>query len=524
MLVACAATAYLLSAFARVTWASVLVGWVLLVPWLAVLDRTRTLAGAAGVGLLMSVASVAALFPWFPSMIADYAGASWWVGAVAMVVLAPVLEPQFVTAPIARYLAGSSPRWRVAVVGAGVYVGTEWAFPKLMADTLGYPLHASREMRQAADLFGAHGLTFALVLGNESVLAFLQAVVRRRRGAARTRDALLPAACLGAIVAGLVAYGSVRLARLPEDPHGAPLTAAIVQGNLAHYDRMRAAVGAFDAVKQILDTYFELSAEALRRRPDVLIWPETVYPTTFGAPKSPEGADFDDAITRFVADGGVPLLFGAYVAEGTREFNAAVLLQPGPARAMRLDTYRKSRLFPFTESLPSLLDSERVRRLVPWAGTWTPGAGPGVLSMDVAGRPTRFAPLICYDALDSDFVVRAVRQDAELLVALSNDSWFAYPGVQQLIMVLSAFRSIETRRPQLRATPTGVSAVIDETGDVIERVAEDRRDILLATVTPARGARTLVVAWGNWLPPTALVVALALLVVRRRAGSAPGGG
>jgi apolipoprotein N-acyltransferase len=394
-----------------------------------------------------------------------------------------------------------------------------------MADTLGYPLHASRNMRQAADLFGAHGLTFALVLGNECALASLRAVVRGRRTAARARDALAPASCLAALVASLVAYGSLRLARLSEHRHENPLTAAIVQGNLAHYDRMREALGTFDAVGQILGTYFDLSAEALRRRrPDMLIWPETVYPTTFGAPKTPEGADFDESITRFVAGGGVPLLFGAYAAEGAREFNAAVLLQPAPAGAMRIDSYRKSRLFPFTESLPSLLDSEHVRRLVPWAGTWTPGGGPRVLAVDVAGRPTRFAPLICYDALDPDFVVGAVRQDAELLVALSNDSWFAYPGVQHLIMILSAFRSIETRRPQLRSTPTGVSAVIDETGDVIERVGEDRRGIMLATVTPVRGARTLMLAWGNWLPPTALVAALALLAVRRRPGSASGGG
>ena len=526
-------TAYLLSVLARATWPSVFIGWVLLVPWLAVLDRTRTLAGAAVAGVFMSIASVAALFPWFPDMIGDYTGVSWWIGAFSMVVLAPALEPQFVTFAIARHLARRSSnqtQWpRIALVGAGIYVGTEWAFPKLLADTLGYGLHASREIRQAADLFCAHGLTFVLVLGNAGMLAVLRAVFRRHAaGDARagTRDALAAATCLAAIVAGPTVYGTVRLARLAEPRHEPTLTAAIVQGNLAHYDRMRASVGSFEAVRQILDTYFALSSETSRnRRLDLIIWPETVYPTTFGAPKTADGADFDEAITRFVVDGGVPLLFGAYATEGEREFNAAILLRHDAQGALRVDEYRKSRLFPFTESLPWPLASERGRRLLPWAGAWAPGGGPRVLTMEAGGRTTRFAPLICYDALDSDFVVRAVRQDAEMLVTLSNDSWFAFPGVQRLIMILSAFRSIETRRPQFRATPTGVSAVIDESGEVLDRIDENQRHVLIGSVSPAR-TRTLVLAWGNWLPPTALVASLALLVAacaRRRTGSASDG-
>jgi apolipoprotein N-acyltransferase len=108
---------------------------------------------------------------------------------------------------------------------------------------------------------------------------------------------------------------------------------------------------------------------------------------------------------------------------------------------------------------------------------------------------------------------------------MSNDSWFAYPGVQHLIMIVSAFRSIETRRPQLRSTPTGVSAVIDETGEVLEVVDVDRRGVLLGAVRPVRDAWTLMLAWGNWLPPTALLGSCLLLLAAyrrpsRRAGAA----
>src|SRR6185436_13342390 len=111
--------------------------------------------------------------------------------------------------------------------------------------------------------------------------------------------------------------------------HGTPITAAMIQTDIAHYDRLREKIGAFAAVRQILDAHFVLSAEALQRdRPDMLIWSETVYPTTFGTPKSPEGAEFDQEIARFVVGHGVPLIFGTYAVEGANEFNAAVLLEP----------------------------------------------------------------------------------------------------------------------------------------------------------------------------------------------------
>jgi len=216
-------------------------------------------------------------------------------------------------------------------------------------------------------------------------------------------------------------------------------------------------------------------------------------------------------------------VFGTYAVEATKEFNAAVLLEPTADGKVDADTYLKSRLFPFTEYLPPLLDSERVRQWLPWAGTWTPGHGPQVLDVDLpGGRRTRVAPLICYDALDTDFVVAGVRRGAELLVSLSNDSWFAYPGVQHLIMIVSAFRSIETRRPQLRSTPTGVSAVIDETGEVLDVLDVDQRGVLTGAVRPAHGTWTLVVAWGNWLPPTALAGACILLALAARRGRVGG--
>ena len=387
-------------------------------------------------------------------------------------------------------------------------------------------------MRQAADVAGAHGLTFLLLLGNDGLLAATRAAMAGGPASIRIRRACTPAAAVAALVLALVLYGAWRSAQLAAGGRHDHVADAVVvglvgmvQADISHYDRLRAEVGTFQAVRTIVDAHFALSAEALRRADlDFLVWPETVYPTTFGAPKSEDGAAFDREIGAFVARAGVPLVFGAYDTDGRDEFNAAVFLEPAAHGPLAFETYRKTWLFPLTERLPPALDSERVRRWLPWLGTWKPGAGPKVIPLSLRdGRTLRIAPLICYDAAVPSFALAAIRGGADLIVTLSNDSWFTYGDVPRLILIVSAFRSIETRRPQVRATNTGISAVVTATGDLLATAGVHERAAVVATVTPEPRAMTLMLAWGDWFGPTALgcgvVLLAAPLATRRRSDS-----
>jgi apolipoprotein N-acyltransferase len=105
-----------------------------------------------------------------------------------------------------------------------------------------------------------------------------------------------------------------------------------------------------------------------------------------------------------------------------------------------------------------------------------------------------------------------VRRGAELLVTLSNDSWFASGGGPRLHLVVAAFRSIETRRPQFRVTNTGISAVIDASGERVATAGVHERKVLVGHVHPERTATTLVLAWGDWLGPVALLAAIATML------------
>jgi apolipoprotein N-acyltransferase len=464
----------------------------------------------------MSVAFVVTVFGWFARAIGTYTGMPWALALVVLVLLAPLLQPQLVTFALARHLARrrAAGFWRAVLVGASIYVGTEWAIPKLFADTIGHGLYASVWMRQAADVAGASGLTFVLLVSNECVRAVTATVSLR----APLRRALAPAASAAVLALGLLAYGALRCRQLADDGREAgTVTAGVVQADIGRYDRLRAERGTFEAVRTILDTHFALSAEAVRRNDlDLLVWPETVYPTTFGAPKSEDGAAFDRAIGAFVARIGMPLVFGAYDAEDGNEFNAAIFLEPVSGGPLIFEAYRKASLFPLTERVPAMLESGLLRAWLPWLGTWKPGAGPQVVPLALRdGRTLRVAPLICYDAVDPRLALDAVRHGAEVIVTLSNDGWFAAGNGPRLHLVVSAFRSLETRRPQLRATNTGISAVITPAGDLVAVAGVHERATLVAPVRPVGGLTTLMLAWGDWFGPTALVAGLVLLAAPR---------
>jgi len=124
------------------------------------------------------------------------------------------------------------------------------------------------------------------------------------------------------------------------------------------------------------------------------------------------------------------------------------------------------------------------------------------------------------------YAIAAANQGAEVIVTLSNDSWFTFGNVPRLILMISAFPSIETRRPQVRATNTGISAIITPTGEFLGTIAVHERASLVAAVPLEHGATTLMLAWGDWFAPTCpgcgCRVAHELAAAPRRAATAAG--
>jgi apolipoprotein N-acyltransferase len=508
---AVAASAVLCGFYAR-GGAGWVLGFVVLVPWLRALDGSRSMAGTLVDAWAMTVAYTGAVFGWFAGAIGAYTGWGTGIGLALLLVLAPALQPQFLAFALARRLAGGR-RARRAGAAACAWLASEWALPRLLGDTLGQGLYPSPLLRQAADVAGTAGLTLALLAANEA----LAAALARRRGGPRAPAA--PLALAAACPLLLAAYGAVVLAR-PAAPAQRPLRVGLVQADIVDYERLRRERGTAAVVREVLDTHFAMSYDAVERaHVDAVLWSETVYPTPFGHPKSAAGAALDREILATVDAARVPFVFGTYDADDRGEYNAAAFVEPG--RGL-VGLYRKTRPFPLSEAVPAWLDGPVLRRALPWAGRWRAGDGARVFPLFLAdGREIPVAPLICRDDVDPALAIAGARLGAQALLTLSNDAWFAGdPRGARLHRAAAAFRSIETRLPQFRVTTSGLSAAIDPTGAVVADARMDERTLVVAELPVRPPPRTLAVAWGDWLGGAAAAV-LALLAARalwRRAG------
>jgi hypothetical protein len=307
---AIAASAGAMTVGSYMSWDTLWLVWVGLTPWLASVDAAANWrAGGQAAGLGMCVAFTLGIFWWFGVAVEHYAGlprGSW------LAITLPARRLCSRSSSRRRWLAGS--RCGAAAEpssGPGDRRRHGWepngSFPSCSPTRSAHGFLPARTMRQAADAIGVPGLTVVVLLANEAALSAFRgwrAGDRRRTWRAAT--------AIAGLAALLLLYGTWRLRAIAVATEHAPaLTVGVVQGGFADYARLREAHGSFEATRRILNRYFRLS-EAARASAQLLVWPETVYPTTFGHPKSEDGAAFDRALARFVQSTGMPLVFGGY--------------------------------------------------------------------------------------------------------------------------------------------------------------------------------------------------------------------
>jgi len=339
-------------------------------------------------------------------------------------------------------------------------------------------------------LLGEYGVSAILLL-----LATLLVTAADRLLAAprRWRGWLLPATVVVAIP----------LLSLPlraahwSSPAGEPIRVGLAQGNIAQMQKFDP-----DYFHRTLAIYRGLTANL--PAVDLIVWPETAVPRVINDVPAVR-ADLED----IAHERDAAMLVGTFTRDTAgRYYNALVGI---PAS---IGTYRKRHLVPFGEYFPLRWLIERMPWLfeVPMSDL-TPGpAGQATLQVDGHTLGTS----ICFEA-DFSRDIRPSLPASGLLVTVSNDSWFgdSFSPYQHLQMARA--RAIEFRRPMIRATSTGISAVIDARGRVTRQLGTGVRGTLVADVTPRRGATPLVYS-GPWpiLVGMAIMLGLVGLLARRR--------
>jgi apolipoprotein N-acyltransferase len=350
------------------------------------------------------------------------------------------------------------------LVFAGAFCALEWLRGHVLTgfpwDLAGETWKAGSPISQAAALVGAYGLGWITVAAAASPALLLDAWAGPGR---KSAAGLLVPALAAVSLAGLHAFGLTRLAHAPPDAPGAPWV-RVVQADVDQESKYDAA-----AFRSIMDRYVTLTARPAAHPPDIVVWPEGAIPAAANDYLAP------DTWTRAAIEGalrpGQTLLQGAYRIDGPpgrpAYFNTLLALRRQPQGLVLTGTYDKYRLVPFGEYLPleSWLAPLGVKALVHVGDSFTPGPPPRPLK--AAGLPP-VQPLICYESLFPGFVragARAAGRPA-WIVNVSNDAWFGPTSGPLQHLNLASYRAIEEGLPMVRATPTGVSAVIDAFGRI----------------------------------------------------------
>ena len=177
--------------------------------------------------------------------------------------------------------------------------------------------------------------------------------------------------------------------------------------------------------------------------------------------------------------------------------------------------YHKSRLVPGVEKMPFPKIFGFLEKAIIELGGSNSSLGKDTaqrtFAFDVNGREMRIGTAICYESVYGELVAKFVRDGANILAVITNDSWWDdSPGHRQHFE-MSRLRAIETRRYILRAANGGFSGVIDPLGRVLEKTNYDERTAIKATVY-AKSDETFYVKHGDYLARIAIVLTFVALL------------
>ncbi len=384
-------------------------------------------------------------------------------------------------------LAAAYSLLRTHLRGSQLYLGAAilWVVAEILRTTLfsGMPweLLGHTQFRhlwiiQIADLGGVYAVSFIMAWVSISCTASLVDFPVSGRVSQRVRHLAAP---LTALAATLV-YGGYHERFLPQDESPANAesrrTVAIVQGNIANEFRWKRS-----HFERSLAQYTQLSR--VPTEVDLIVWPENAV--DFYVEREPRLRLSLAAVAARSKEG---LLYGApRVGSGNTVHNSAQLID---ASGTLIDVYDKRHLVPFAEYDPfDNGDTSLGTDAVYVAGQQ---ADPIRSQFSVIGT------LICYEVLFPRLARELVREGAQLLVNLSNDSWMDRgDGVApSQHFSMAVFRAVETRRYLVRAAASGISGFVDPTGRTYSTLGRGEAAATLDSVY-LRNDQTAYVRWGE---------------------------
>jgi apolipoprotein N-acyltransferase len=489
-------------------------GWVAGLPLLLAIDRAPSLKMAVLLGWWAGVVETAGGFYWLIDTVRRFTEFPWILDVLVFALFCATRAVIFVVfAAIVSAIRRRRPIPLTILAPLAMVVG-EFSVPQLFPcgqwiTQAWHPL-----VIQISEITGPVGVTAVLLMVNGAAYDVLS----------RHRSARACALTAAGILGGALLFGAVRMHQVDAIIARAPrLAVGLVQPNFSY--NTSGDISPEERTRE-LGALQEQSVRLEREGAKLIIWSEGAYPVPLPRELTEDfRADSPAMIRRGFS---VPVMIGVDSVKTDTDdaYNTAMLFDEHGRVA---GLYDKSRLLAFGEYIPGLDWFPWLAQLVPIGSSrFAAGAGPAALPVDGPdGRVWRLGPLICYEDLLPDYIHDVGKLHPDMLVNLTSDQWFGAQSEPWEHLALSVFSTVELRVALVRAVNSGISAMIDPNGRLLEKTYADDpyrhpmpSDGKLVSVPMMAGGHTLYVAWGDWFAYASMLAILIIAVLVRRA--APG--
>ena len=336
----------------------------------------------------------------------------------------------------------------------------EGTMPMIFDWNFGYTwLYSKLPIYQMADTIGIRGLSFLTFVYNAMfAIGFLN----------RKNKKLI--VCVTIFILTFGSFNVIGITKQKSQKTDAQVRIGVVQANIGNMEKQLSKYQnetPTSIVRKIYGKYFDLTRELLSKsNPDFVVWPEASFPKNLN--EQFLTGYHQTKLINFIKETNTVMLIGGFATDPDdidTYYNSMFLFDRD---AKLLDMYKKTYLLAFGEYLPGADLIPALKKWLPQVSHFSKGEGPKVTKLGNISIGYQ----ICYEGLYPEFSAKLAKKSADVIINVTNDSWFGHTiePVQHLYMTMA--RAIETRVPIVRATNTGISSAVLANGTLLGKSPE----------------------------------------------------
>jgi apolipoprotein N-acyltransferase len=332
---------------------------------------------------------------------------------------------------------------------------------------------------QNAEITGIYGITFWIILLNVSIYNWM--------------DRPYPGHSFAVVSIFLLPWiTGIILTPTPQADIGKKMDITLIQPNIHLSQKWKPG-----AVRENIESLITLSKPAIDNGVDIVIWPESATSSYILQGNQYYLKWIQSELDDSKLLSGIPYYTGE--KEKRKFFNSVVLISTDSVSKI----YNKLTLVPMAEHIPLSGAFPSLKELNLGQANFTHGDEFRMFNI----QNTTFAAMICFESTFPALSAEFVRRGAQVLVYVVNDGWYETPPEPQQHAKQAVYRAIENRRPVLRCTNTGISMVVNPSGNIVKQLPLNQTGVINAAIMPSNGV-TFYTKYGDIFAQISAVISM----------------